>query len=76
MAQGAYLSVKFQKAENGPANCHWWLRTHSWENNNKGTYVAASGGVMTCGGHKDGYKTNTVLAVRPSIYLSLDAISK
>ena len=76
VAQGAYLSVKFQKAENGPANCHWWLRTHSWENNNKGTYVAASGGVMTCGGHTDGYKNNDVLAVRPSIYLSLDAIIK
>jgi len=76
VAQGAYLSVKFQKAAEGPANCHWWLRTHSWENNNKGTYVAASGGVMTCGGHTDGYKNNDVLAVRPSIYLSLDAINK
>lgn len=76
VAQGAYLSVKFQKAENGPANCHWWLRTHSWENNNKGTYVAASGGVMTCGGHTDGFKQNADIAVRPSIYLSLDAIKK
>ena len=76
VAQGAYLSVKFQKDENGPANCHWWLRTHSWESNSKGAYVAASGGVMTCGGHTDGIKTNDTIAVRPSIYLSLDAISK
>ena len=76
VAQGAYTSVKFQKAADGPANCHWWLRTHSWESNSKGTYVAASGGVMTCGGHTDGIKNNNRIAVRPCIYLSLDAITK
>ena len=31
---------------------------------------------MTCGGHTDGFKQNADIAVRPSIYLSLDAIKK
>ena len=76
VAQGAYTSVKFHKDPNGPANCHWWLRTHSWENNYKGTYVAASGGVMTCGGHKDGFANNDKLTIRPSIYLSASALAE
>ena len=78
VAQGAYLSVKYKKAaaEDAPANCHWWLRTHSWESNFKGSYVAASGGVMTCGGHTDGYANNTVLVVRPSVYVSLSALQQ
>ena len=76
VAQGARLSTKFRKDKDGYYNVNWWTRNHSWESNARGSYVANSGGVMTCGGHKDGYKTNTVLAVRPSIYLSLDAISK
>ena len=76
VAQGAYQSVKFQKAADGPANCHWWLRTHSWQSNAKGSYVAASGGVMTCGGHTDGIKNNNRIAVRPCVYLDLSVLSK
>lgn len=78
VAQGAYLSVKYKKAvgDDAPANCHWWLRTHSWESNFKGAYVAASGGVMTCGGHTDGYANNDVLVVRPCVYVSKAAFAQ
>lgn len=71
IAQGAYLSKKY-----GPGNSQWWLRTISWESRARAAYVAASGGVMTCGGNSFGVVSNSKLAVRPAIYVSLDAIAQ
>lgn len=71
IAQGIYLSKKY-----GPGNIQWWLRSISWESRARAAYVAASGGVMTCGGNSFGTISNGKLAVRPAIYVSLDAIAQ
>lgn len=68
IAQGAYQSKKY-----GPGNAQWWLRTISWESKYRAAYVAGSGGVMTCGGNSDGRVENRKWAVRPAIYINLDA---
>lgn len=69
VAQGAYQSKKY-----GPGNAQWWLRTISWESKYRAAYVAGSGGVMTCGGNSDGRVENRKWAVRPAMYLHLDAL--
>ena len=68
-AQGAYISTKYT------GHIQWWLRTNSWESKNRAAYVAASGGVMTCGGNTFGAITNDRLVVRPAIYVNLSALS-
>ena len=68
-AQGAYISTKYT------GHIQWWLRTNSWESKNRAAYVAASGGVMTCGGNTFGAITNDRLVVRPAIYVTLSALS-
>lgn len=70
ISRGIYQSKKY-----GPGNAQWWLRTHSWEDDHKAAYVAGSGGVMTCGGTTDGRVDNAKWAVRPAIYVSVDALS-
>lgn len=75
VAQGARLSTKFQKDKDGYYNVNWWLRTHSWESNARGAYVANSGGVMTCGGNKDGTASNAKIAVRPAVYFDAAALA-
>ena len=69
IAQGAYISTKYT------GNVQWWLRTNSWESKYRASYVAASGGVMTCGGNTFGAITNDRLVVRPAIYVNLNALS-
>ncbi|MBQ2991648.1 MAG: hypothetical protein IJD60_10240 [Clostridia bacterium] len=76
IAQGARLSTKYNRTKDGPMNVNWWLRQHSWESNYRGAYVAMSGGVMTCGGNKDGTASNAKIAVRPAIYLNADMLGK
>lgn len=76
IAQGARVSTKFQKDKDGFYNVNWWLRTHSWESNARGAYVANSGGVMTCGGNKDGTASNTRITVRPAVYFDAQALSQ
>ena len=76
IAQDVRLSTKYQKEADGPYNVNWWLRTHSWESNYRGAYVAASGGVMTCGGVSDGTASNHRIAVRPAIYVSAAALAE
>ena len=71
IAQGAYLSKKY-----GPGNIHWWLRSISWESRARAAYVAASGGVMTCGGNKDGTVSNRKLTVRPAVYVNLEDLAQ
>lgn len=71
IANGAYQSRKY-----GPDNGQWWLRTKSWENKAHAAYVAASGGVMTCGGNSFGVVTNARLVVRPAMYVSLGAVAQ
>lgn len=71
IAQGIYLSQKY-----GPGNIQWWLRTISWESRARAAYVAASGGVMTCGGNSFGVVSNGKLAVRPALYVSLEALNQ
>ena len=71
IANGAYQSNKY-----GPNNGQWWLRTKSWENKAHAAYVAASGGVMTCGGNSFGVVSNARLVVRPAIYVSLAAVAQ
>ena len=68
-AQGAYISTKYT------GHIQWWLRTNSWESKNRAAYVAASGGVMTCGGNTFGAITNDRLVVRPAIYVNLSVLS-
>lgn len=69
IAQGAYISTKYT------GNVQWWLRTNSWESKYRASYVAASGGVMTCGGNTFGKNDNPKLVVRPAIYVNLSALS-
>lgn len=69
-ARGAWQSKKY-----GPGNAQWWLRTHSWESAYRAAYVAGSGGVMTCGGDSDGRVENAKWAVRPAIYVDVDALN-
>ena len=78
LAQGVYQSTKYplKKPKDMPGNSQWWLRTHSWEDKYRAAYVAGSGGVMTCGGNSDGRVENTRWAVRPAIYVSIDALTK
>ena len=71
IAQGAYQSTKY-----GPGNAQWWLRTHSWESNRRAAYVAASGGVMTCGGNSVGVVENARWAVRPVICIRAEELAK
>lgn len=71
VGQGVYQSEKF-----GPGNVHWWLRTTSWESWRRAAYVATSGGVMTCGGEVDGNTNNPKMAVRPAIYVKVDAVAR
>ena len=71
IAQGAYQSTKY-----GPGNAQWWLRTHSWESNRRAAYVAASGGVMTCGGNSVGVVENAKWAVRPAIWVRADDLER
>ncbi|MBQ8094756.1 MAG: SH3 domain-containing protein [Clostridia bacterium] len=66
-AQKPYISREF-----GPDNVHWWLRTISWESDYMASFVATSGGVMTCGGESLGAIGNPKIAVRPCIWLNLD----
>jgi uncharacterized protein YgiM (DUF1202 family) len=66
-AQWAYISKDY-----GPGNVHWWLRTISWEHDTFGSFVAASGGVMTCGGESLGRVDYPRITVRPCIWLNLD----
>lgn len=73
-AQGAYRSVKYG-LENG-GNSQWWLRSISWVTKRRASYIAGSGGVMTCGGETDGRVENERWGVRPAIYVTLDALSK
>lgn len=68
IAQGAYISTKYT------GNVQWWLRTNSWESKYRASYVAASGGVMTCGGNTFGATNNAKLVVRPAIYVALDQL--
>ena len=65
-AQWAYISKDY-----GPGNVHWWLRTISWESGNMASFVAASGGVMTCGGETLGKIEYPRITVRPCITLDL-----
>ena len=74
VAQGARLSTKFRKDKDGYYNVNWWTRNHSWESNARGSYVANSGGVMTCGGNKDGVANNKKITVRPAVYLDVQAL--
>ena len=74
LAQGAYQSTKYGP-KGGPGNAQWWLRTHSWESKYRAAYVAGSGGVMTCGGNSDGRVENTRWAIRPAVYVSLEALA-
>lgn len=76
VAQGARLSTKFRKDKDGYYNVNWWTRNHSWESNARGSYVANSGGVMTCGGNKDGTASNKKIAVRPAVYFDVQALSQ
>ena len=70
-AQGSWQSKKY-----GPGNAQWWLRTISWVKRNMASYVAGSGGVMTCGGTSDGRVDNHKWGVRPAIYINLDAFAQ
>lgn len=70
IAQGAYLSDTYT----GKAT--WWCRTTSWETKTHAAYVAASGGVMTCGGKSFGKVDNGKLVVRPAIYVNLDMLAQ
>ena len=70
IAQGAYISKKYD------SNVQWWLRTNSWESKYRAAYVAASGGVMTCGGNSFGKIDNPRLVVRPAIYVNLSALAQ
>ncbi|MBP3426645.1 MAG: hypothetical protein J6M47_00090 [Clostridia bacterium] len=72
-AQGAYRSVKYG-LENG-GNSQWWLRTISWVTRRRASYVAGSGGVMTCGGETDGRVENERWGVRPAVYVKLSALT-
>ncbi len=60
-AQGVYVSKKFAPAT------HYWARNPSWEHYDKASYIAASGGVMKCGGVQ--FTTNYM--IRPLIYFDL-----
>ena len=71
IANGAWQSAKY-----GPGNAQWWLRPHSWESNRRASYVAGSGGVMTCGGNSFGVVENARLSVRPVVYVKLEAIAQ
>lgn len=68
IANGAYQSEKY----NGTAMC--WLRTHSWVAWNRASYIAASGGVDWCGGETNGRIENVRWAVRPAIYVDINAL--
>lgn len=70
VAQGAYMSTKYT------GYVQWWLRTNSWESKYRASYVAASGGVMTCGGNSFGKIDNAKLVVRPAIYVNLAALAQ
>ena len=53
----------------------WWCRTTSWESRYRAAYIAASGGVMTCGGNSFGAVENAKLVVRPAIYVTLESLT-
>ena len=66
IARGAKLSGKYD-------NCvHWWLRNPSWEFWNKASFVAASGGVVTCG-ENSGFVEAKGFCVRPAVSVDLAA---
>lgn len=75
VAQGARQSSKFRQDKDGYYNVNWWTRNHSWESNARGSYVASSGGVMTCGGNTDGYAANNKITVRPAVYFDAQALT-
>ena len=64
VAHGAKLSRKYNDC------AHWWLRNPSWEFWNKASFVAASGGVVTCG-ENSGFVEAKGFTVRPAISLLL-----
>ena len=76
IAQGARESTKFRKDKDGYYNVNWWTRNHSWESNARGSYVANSGGVMTCGGNTEGQAANHKVAVRPAVYFDAQALNQ
>ena len=69
IAQGAYISTKYT------GKVQWWCRTTSWESRYRAAYIAASGGVMTCGGNSFGAVENAKLVVRPAIYVTLESLT-
>lgn len=71
-AKGCYMSKKYI------GNVHWWLRSFSWESSRRASYVAASGGVMTCGGSSeaDGAVENAKWTVRPVICISSEDLEQ
>ena len=64
IANGANISTKYQ------GKAHWWLRNPSWEFWNKASFVAAGGGVVTCG-ENSGFVEAKGFCVRPAISLNL-----
>lgn len=70
-ARWAYVSREY-----GPGNTHWWLRTISWEHENYASFVATSGGVMTCGGESLGVVEYPRITVRPCIWLNLSGFQQ
>ena len=66
IAHGANLSKKYD------GKAHWWLRNPSWEFWNKASFVAAGGGVVTCG-ENSGFVETRGFCVRPAISLNLAA---
>ena len=70
LTKGPYLSRKYT------GKVHWWLRSISWESRARAAFVAASGGVMTCGGDSDGRISNTWICVRPAIVVKTDTLMK
>lgn len=71
-SKGCYMSKKYI------GNVHWWLRSFSWESSRRASYVAASGGVMTCGGSSeaDGAVENARWTVRPVICIRSEDLEK
>lgn len=71
-SKGCYMSKKYI------GNVHWWLRSFSWESSRRASYVAASGGVMTCGGSSeaDGAVENAKWTVRPVICISSEDLEQ
>lgn len=63
LAKGIFMSGKYE----GYTMC--WLRTHSWEAYNRAGYIAASGGVVWCGGETNGRIENGKWGVCPAVYV-------